>query len=142
MRCARLIVRNGRSPYTVFMTLLKQDHKLQTETVTPELIDYIVRKIVTAVSPIKIILFGSQASGQETDESDLDLLIIHNSPTSNRKVRQQIDKLLWGRRFGIDLVVRRPQEVVQNVEDNNPFYTQNILTEGVVLYERSRESAS
>lgn len=142
LRCARLIVRNGRSPYTVLMTLLKQDHKLQTETVTPELIDYIVRKIVTAVSPIKIILFGSQASGQETDESDLDLLIIHNSPTSNRKVRQQIDKLLWGRRFGIDLVVRRPQEVVQNVEDNNPFYTQNILTEGVVLYERSRESAS
>lgn len=124
------------------MTLLNQDQKLQTETVTPELIDYIVRKIVTAVSPVKIILFGSQAYGQETDESDLDLLIIHNSPTSNRKVRQQIDKLLWGRRFGVDLVVRRPQEVVQNVEDNNPFYTQNILTEGVVLYERSRESTS
>lgn len=124
------------------MTLLNQDQKLQTETVTPELINYIVRKIVTAVSPVKIILFGSQASGQETDESDLDLLIIHNSPTSNRKVRQQIDKLLSGRRFGVDLVVRRPQEVVQNVEDNNPFYTQNILTEGVVLYERSRESTS
>lgn len=124
------------------MTVLNQDQKLQTETVTPELINYIVRKIVTAVSPVKIILFGSQASGQETDESDLDLLIIHNSPTSNRKVRQQIDKLLSGRRFGVDLVVRRPQEVVQNVEDNNPFYTQNILTEGVVLYERSRESTS
>ena len=124
------------------MTILNQDQKLQTETVTPELIDYIVRKIVTAGSPLKIILFGSQASGQETDESDLDLLIIHNSPTSNRKVRQQIDKLLWGRRFGVDLVVRRPEQVVQNMEDNNPFYTQNILTEGVVLYERSRESAS
>lgn len=118
------------------MTLLKQDHKLQTETVTPELIDYIVRKIVTAVSPLKIILFGSQATGQETGESDLDLLIIHNAPSSNRKVRQQIDKLLWGRRFGVDLVVRRPEQVAQNVTENNPFYTQSILMDGIVLYER------
>ena len=124
------------------MTLLEQDQRLQTETITPELIDYIVGKIVTAVSPLKIILFGSLASGRATDESDLDLLIIHNSPTSNRNIRQQIDKLLWGRRFGVDLIVRKPEQVNQNVAENNPFYTQNILSDGLVLYERSRESAS
>ena len=124
------------------MTLLEQDQKLQTETVTPELIDYIVGKIVTAVSPLKIILFGSRASGHATDDSDLDLLIIHTSQATNRKIRQQIDKLLWGRRFGVDLIVRKPEQVAQNVADNNPFYTHNILSDGVVLYERSRESAN
>lgn len=124
------------------MTLLEQDQKLQTDTITPELIDYIVGKIVTAVSPLKVILFGSLASGQATDKSDLDLLIIHTSPATNRKIRQQLDKLLWGRRFGVDLIVRKPEQVAQNVADNNPFYTQNILSDGVVLYERSKESAN
>lgn len=121
------------------MTLLEQDHKLQTEIITPELIDYIVGKIVTAVSPLKIILFGSLASGQATDESDLDLLIIHSSQMSNRKVRQKIDKLLWGRHFGVDLIVRKPEQVTRNVTQNNPFYTQNILSDGIVLYERAGE---
>ena len=121
------------------MTLLEQDHKLQTEIITPELIDYIVGKIVTAVSPLKIILFGSLASGQATDESDLDLLIIHSSQMSNRKVRQKIDKLLWGRHFGADLIVRKPEQVTRNVTQNNPFYTQNILSDGIVLYERAGE---
>ena len=37
---------------------------------------------------------------------------------------------------GVDLIVRRPEEVERNVADGNPFYTQHILSEGEVLYER------
>ncbi len=33
------------------------DEKLQTEKITPELIDYIVEKIVHVIQPEKIILF-------------------------------------------------------------------------------------
>lgn len=39
------------------------DERLNTEKITPELIDYIVEKIVREIRPEKIILFGSYARG-------------------------------------------------------------------------------
>lgn len=114
---------------------MQQDLNLQTETITPELIEYIVEKIVGIFTPLKIILFGSLATGTGHADSDLDLFIIHDTPRSNRQVRRQIDRLLWGRRFGVDLIVRTPEEVAANVADNNPFYTKHILSEGKLLYE-------
>ncbi|TWJ26347.1 nucleotidyltransferase domain-containing protein [Geobacter argillaceus] len=43
----------------------------------------IVEKIVAAVHPAKIILFGSHAYGQPEEESDLDLVIIKDKPVLN-----------------------------------------------------------
>jgi predicted nucleotidyltransferase len=116
---------------------LQWDTRLQTSRITPELVAYIVEKIVRSIAPQQIILFGSRARGEATDTSDLDLFIVQDSHLSNREVRRQIEGLLWGRRFGVDLIVRRPEEVARNVADGNPFYTRHILGEGKVLYERS-----
>lgn len=116
---------------------LRQDPRLQTKQVTPELITYIVEKIVQGVAPQRIILFGSHARGEAASTSDLDLFIVQDSTMSNREMRRQIEFLLWGRRFGVDLLVRRPEEVEKNVADGNPFYTRHILREGRVLYEQS-----
>ena len=116
--------------------VLQRDARLQTRQLTPELIAYIVEKIARDVAPQRIILFGSRARGEATDMSDLDLFIVQDSPASNREVRRRIESLLWGRRFGVDLIVRRPEEVARNVADGNPFYTRHILGEGRVLYER------
>lgn len=115
---------------------LQWDTRLQTSQITPELVAYIVEKIVRSIAPQRIILFGSRARGEATGTSDLDLFIVQDSHTSNREVRRQIESLLWGRRFGVDLIVRRPEEVAHNVADGNPFYTRHILGEGKVLYER------
>jgi predicted nucleotidyltransferase len=115
----------------------QQDPRLQTRQVTPELISYIVEKIVQGVAPQRIILFGSHARGEAASTSDLDLFIVQDSTISNREMRRQIEFLLWGRRFGVDLIVRRPEEVEKNVADGNPFYTRHILREGRVLYEQS-----
>ncbi len=114
----------------------QRDTRLQTRQLTSELIAYIVEKIAREVTPRQIVLFGSRARGEATDSSDLDLFIIQDSKTSNREVRRRIESLLWGRRFGVDLIVRRPEEVARNVADGNPFYTRHILAEGRVLYER------
>jgi predicted nucleotidyltransferase len=114
----------------------QRDTRLQTDQVTPDLIFYIVDKIARAVAPQRIILFGSHARGEATVMSDLDLFIVQDSPASNRQVRRGIERLLWGRRFGVDLIVRNPEEVARNVADGNPFYTRHILGEGRVLYER------
>lgn len=113
-----------------------RDGRLQTEQITPELIGYIVEKIVRSVAPERIVLFGSFARGETTDDSDLDLFIIQDSHQSNRVVRRQVEAILGGRRFGLDLIVRRPEEVARNLADNNPFYTQQLFREGKVLYER------
>jgi uncharacterized protein len=113
------------------------DHRLQTESITPALLNYIVEKIVREIEPKQIILFGSRARGKALDSSDVDLFIVQDRENSNRQVRRKIEYLLWGRRFGVDLIVRKPEDVERNLADHNPFYTQHIYTEGRILYERS-----
>jgi predicted nucleotidyltransferase len=42
----------------------------------PQLLDGLVRRIVQAVHPLRIILFGSAARGQMGPHSDLDVLVV------------------------------------------------------------------
>lgn len=114
------------------------DSRLATRQITPDLIAYVVEKIVLAVAPERIILFGSRSRGQETEASDLDLLVIQDTGRSSRQVRREIELLLWGRRFAVDLLVATPEQVARNIADGNPFYTRHILAEGKVLYERGQ----
>ena len=106
---------------------------------TPEVIEYVWRKIVDAIHPIKIILFGSQAEGTADKQSDLDLFVIHDLPESSRQVRRQLDRLFLHRRFDLDLMVRNQKQVDANVADGNPFYTEHIFKRGVVLYDREQQ---
>ena len=121
---------------------LQIDPKLRTEKITPDLIDYIAQKIVAEIDPEKIILFGSFARGDFTEESDLDLFIIKESPESSRLLRRKIDALFRGRRFSMDIIVRKPEEVNWNLEAGNPFYLFHIFKYGKVLYEKSRRQGS
>ncbi|MBP7054060.1 MAG: nucleotidyltransferase domain-containing protein [Phycisphaerae bacterium] len=116
----------------------RPDSRLATSQITADLVAYVVEKIVRGISPQRIIVFGSRGRGQETESSDLDLLVIQDSGRSNRQVRREIEHLLWGRRFPVDLIVATPEQVDRNVADGNPFYTRHILAEGKVLYDRTR----
>jgi predicted nucleotidyltransferase len=113
------------------------DQALNTEKITPKLVQYIVDKIVREIQPIKIILFGSYARGDFSRDSDLDLfVVVENSEESSRLLRRKIDALLWGRRFPIDLIVRNEKEVERNYRAKNPFYIHHIFKDGKVLYEK------
>lgn len=118
------------------MNEFQPDARLGSKQLTPELIAYVVEKIIREVAPQRIILFGSRARGEAREDSDLDLFVIQDNSIPNRQVRRRIERLLWGRDFSLDLIVRTPAEVARNVDDNNPFYTRHLLKEGRVLYER------
>ena len=113
------------------------DQRLNTEKITPELINYIVEKIIREIQPEKIILFGSYARGDFTQNSDLDLFIIKDDEEPSRMIRRKVDALLRGRKFAVDLLVRKPKEIEWNFRAQNPFYLYHIFRDGKVLYEKS-----
>lgn len=117
------------------------DPQLQTDKITPELIDYIVAKIVREIQPEKIILYGSYARGDYHEDSDLDLFIVKDGMESNKMLRRHVDRLFRGRLFSLDVRVRKPLEVESNFHAQNPFYLYHIYKDGKVLYDRENESA-
>ncbi len=118
--------------------MIEMDKKLATREITPELIDYIVQKIVNAIDPEKIILFGSYARGDYSENSDLDLFIIKDGDHDSRLMRRKVAELLWGREFGVDLFVRKTEEVEWNFRAKNPFYIHHIFKHGKILYEKKK----
>jgi len=117
---------------------MERDKKLSTDRITPGLINYIVQKIVNEIQPEKIILFGSYAKGDFDKSSDLDLFIIkEDKKLTSSQIRRKVDALLRGRKFAVDLFVRKPEEVALNLEAENPFYLYHIFEDGKVLYEKS-----
>ena len=113
------------------------DQKLETSKITPELIQYIVQKIVKAIDPEKILLFGSYARGDYTEDSDLDLFIIKDGNHDSRIMRRKVADLLWGREFGVDLWVRKTEEIKRRFEIGDHFYMYHIFKDGKVLYEKN-----
>lgn len=96
------------------------------------IIDEIVRRIVAAVHPEKIILFGSSAR-EETDlNSDIDILVIKSC-----EKRRQIAGLIYQNFIGIghavDIVVATPEDV-KSYGSNPAFVLEPALREGIVLY--------
>lgn len=93
-----------------------------------------VQQIVTKFHPQKIILFGSYARGNPRPESDVDLLVVME--LTNRENRQMlaIRQSLEMDMFGLDIIVRSPQDLADRVALGD-WFLREILTEGKVLYE-------
>jgi predicted nucleotidyltransferase len=67
-------------------------------------IQEIVRRILTAARPDKIILFGSAATGRMTRDSDVDLLIVEPDTSDRRNEYVRIIKALWDIRYPFDVL--------------------------------------
>jgi predicted nucleotidyltransferase len=108
----------------------------QTEeypAVTQELLDEVVRRVLSVGSPHKIVLFGSRARGDARPDSDLDLLILEDSelPRYQRSPRYYL--ALAGLFPAKDIVVYTPEEVQEWSQVPNALVTE-ALREGKVLY--------
>ena len=92
----------------------------------------IVRRIVEAVAPEKIILFGSAARGQMGPDSDLDLLVV-KAGVHRRKTAQTLYQVLSGIGVSKDIVVVTPDDLKQ-YQDAVGMIIRPALREGKVLY--------
>jgi len=62
--------------------------------------------------------------------------VVDDRKESSRLIRRRADALLWGRRFPVDLIVRKEKEIKWNFKAKNPFYINHIFKDGKVLYEK------
>jgi predicted nucleotidyltransferase len=101
------------------------------ETIKDEIIERL-----KPLDPDKIILFGSYAYGNPTDESDIDLFLVKDTDDNHfeAKAMKNITDLIYKYKVGFDLL-SAPANFINQREDY--FYKVDILQNGKVLYERN-----
>jgi predicted nucleotidyltransferase len=106
------------------------------QSVTDEVLRKVTERIVAALEPEKVILFGSYAHGRPTSDSDVDLLIVMETEERPSQRRRRVSRLFRERPFPMDIIVRTPAEIRESVSRVDPFIHE-ILQRGKVLYERA-----
>ncbi len=99
-------------------------------------ISEIVNKIVSGYNPEKIILFGSYATENPSENSDLDLLVIKETDLPRPQRAVQVRRMIYGSMIPIDLIVYTPKEIDES--KNNKFsFIYEVLNTGKTIYERA-----
>jgi predicted nucleotidyltransferase len=98
-------------------------------------VEEVVRRIVAGFSPDRIVVFGSHARGEQTRESDLDLLVVMPVTGSRRKQAAAIELALVGVDMPTDVIVATPDEVAR-LQGVPGSIIKPALQEGRVVYER------
>jgi uncharacterized protein len=99
----------------------------------PTILADIVKRVVEAAAPEKIVLFGSAARGTMGPDSDLDLLVIKGGKYNHHRVTTAIYRNLSGE-IGVDAVVVTPEDV-ERYRDTHCLVICPALREGRVVYE-------
>jgi uncharacterized protein len=101
---------------------------------TADLLDQITQKLVLTMKPEQIILFGSYAYGEPTEDSDVDLLVIvaQSDEPRYRRARQAY-KILRGIGIPKDILVMTRAEVERKTNVTSSLVNQ-VLLQGKVLY--------
>ena len=100
-----------------------------------EIILKMVEKIIKEYQPKKVILFGSYAYGEPTEESDIDLLIIKD--TDKRPIDRwvEVKRVLrdTARTLPVSPLVYTEKEIEERMAIKD-FFLKEILETGEVLY--------
>jgi len=91
--------------------------------------------IIDKYQPEKIILFGSLATGEVHEWSDIDLAIVKETELNYFDRLLEFKKLLDAN-LATDVFIYRPKEFAARVAENHYFMIDEILGKGKVLYER------
>lgn len=100
--------------------------------VPDETLNEIVRRIVAAVQPEKIILFGSAARGEMGPNRDVDLLVI-KSGANRLDLAGKIYPTLHGVGEAVDVIVATPEDV-ERYRNSHAAVIAPAFREGKMIY--------
>jgi predicted nucleotidyltransferase len=108
------------------------------EDTIQSVLDEIVEKIIKQYFPERIILYGSYAHGNPTNDSDIDLFIVKETKKNRTERWVEVKKLLWDKNRDIPVspLVYTPDELKKRL-DMGDFFVKEIMDKGRVLYERA-----
>lgn len=96
----------------------------------------IVGRIVRAANPAKIVLFGSRARGDASEDSDYDLLVIVDAAPNRRALRIAIRRSFDDLAVAADVVVATAEEAAGRIPGRPAGVAYWALQGGHVVYER------
>jgi len=100
----------------------------------PNQLNDLVRRILSVVTPRRIVLFGSAARGEMGPDSDLDVLVVMPDGTHRGRTTEAIYRGMWGFGFSKDIVVVT-EEDVSTLHDDPYSVVHAAIQEGRVLHE-------
>ena len=95
----------------------------------------VARRIAEKFAPDKIILFGSYAYGSPKPWSDVDFLVVMDTPEGSLAQMLAISRALSPHPFGIDVIVHSAHTIQERLVADDLFLKE-ITARGKVLYER------
>jgi len=108
---------------------------MTNDTSVRKIINEIVDRISKGYKPKKVILFGSYAYGEPTEDSDIDLLIIKN--TDKRPIDRwvEVKRILRdrSRMLPVSPLVYTEKEIEERIAMKD-FFVEEIFEKGEVLY--------
>jgi predicted nucleotidyltransferase len=110
-------------------------HRMRRTVVDDHLLDEVVRRLVNAIDPDRIILFGSRARGDAKPDSDIDLLIVKETTEPIYRRAIPAYRALSGIGVPKDVICRTPAEI-EDWSQVPTYITTRALKEGKILYEK------
>ncbi|MCI0532766.1 nucleotidyltransferase domain-containing protein [bacterium] len=101
--------------------------------ITREKIQAVADKIAHEFEPEKIILFGSFAWGNPTEDSDVDLFVVKKSDKKRWEREYEIRRKIFPAGMPVDVLVYTPDELKKRLSVQD-FFIKDILNKGTVLY--------
>ncbi len=107
----------------------------QRKRIPMKAIRAIAKHIAEKFNPEEIILFGSHAYGKPTAWSDVDLLVVMDTPKGEMDAILEVAESLPDLEFGVDIIVRS-RTVLEKRKKLGDWFLRRITKKGKVLYER------
>ena len=98
-----------------------------------DVINELSRRIVQAVHPLRIMLFGSAVRDQMGPDSDIDVLVVVPDGTHCLNTSQHLYKQLFGFGWPVDILVTT-SEILERQKHNVGLVYRRILIEGKEIY--------
>jgi predicted nucleotidyltransferase len=106
---------------------------MSQKTLTEDMLQEIIRRVVEVAQPERIILFGSAARGEMDYNSDADLLVIKDGEYDHGRIVGDIYRNLHGVGQAVDIVLVTPEQV-EKYRDVHCLVIKPALREGKEVY--------